>query len=87
MRYQLTVRLASDDVGSRVVIRWRRPAQSPDAAGSADDLANDQVTDVLGILEAVDEASFTVRKADGAVVAIPRHRALAGKVIPPPAKA
>jgi N-acetylglutamate synthase len=67
-------RLTGSDVGSRVVIRWRRPA-----AGGGDEIA-----DVLGTLEAADAASFTVRKASGQVVSIPRDRALAGKTIPPP---
>lgn len=74
MRYQLVVRLASGDVGSRVVIRWRRPAQDP---------RKDEVTDVLGTLEAADEEAFRVRKASGELVVVPRDRALAGKVIPP----
>jgi hypothetical protein len=72
MRYRLEVRLGEGDVGSRVVIRWRRPA------GDADEIA-----DVLGFLEAADAASFTVRKASGEVVTIPRDRALAGKTVPP----
>jgi hypothetical protein len=80
MRYQLVVRLTSDDVGSRVVIRWRRPAPAPDpAAGSAEAV----VTDVLGVLTAADDTAFTVRKSSGELVVVPRDRALAGKVIPP----
>lgn len=43
----------------------------------------DEVADVLGILEAADAGSFTVRKSSGQLVVIPRDRALAGKVIPP----
>ena len=80
MRYQLVVRLTSDDVGSRVVIRWRRPAPAPAApAGSAEAA----VTDVLGVLTAADDTAFTVRKPSGELVIVPRDRALAGKVIPP----
>jgi hypothetical protein len=80
MRYQLVVRLTSDDVGSRVVIRWRRPAPAPaTAAGSAEEA----VTDVLGVLTAADDTAFTVRKSSGELVVVPRDRALAGKVIPP----
>ncbi|MGH3399321.1 MAG: hypothetical protein ACRDPO_32005, partial [Streptosporangiaceae bacterium] len=44
MRYALRVRLTAGDVGSRVVIRWRRPAGD----------AGEEITDVLGVLEAAD---------------------------------
>jgi N-acetylglutamate synthase len=74
MRYRLVVRLTAADVGQRVVIRWRRP--SLDGA--------EQIADVLGILEGLDDQAFTVRKRDGQLVVIPRIRALAGKVVPPP---
>jgi hypothetical protein len=70
--FRLEVRLTSADVGSRVVIRWRRPG------GQADEIA-----DVLGILEASDNDSFSVRTARGELVVIARDRALAGKVVPP----
>ena len=71
MRYRLEVRLETGDVGHRVVIRWRRPAGG-----------GEEIADVLGILEAVGADSFTVRKASGELVTIPRDRALAGKVVP-----
>jgi hypothetical protein len=71
--FRLEVRLTSDDVGRRVVIRWRRPGAHAD-----------EVADVLGILEASDGASFSVRTARGELVVIGRDRALAGKVVPPP---
>ncbi len=73
MHYRLQVRLGPADVGRRVVIRWRRPAQ-----GDADEVA-----DVLGVLEAADGAAFTVRTASGDSVVIPVGRALAGKTVPP----
>lgn len=69
MRYRLEVRITDGDTGSRVVIRYRRP--------------DDQVTDVLGILEAADDTAFTVRKASGETVTVPRERALAAKTVPP----
>jgi hypothetical protein len=72
MRYRLEVRLEAGDIGSRVVIRWRRPT-----AGG------EEIADVLGVLEAADPVSFTVRKASGELVIIPRDRALAGKTVPP----
>jgi len=70
-RYRMEVRLSAVDVGSRVVIRWRRPAED-----------GDEIADVLGVLTAADAASFTVRKASGELVTVPRDRALAGKTIP-----
>jgi len=73
MRYRLELRLTAADVGERVVLRWRRPA-----AGGGEEVA-----DVLGILEAADRDSFTVRKASGEVVVVPRERALGGKTVPP----
>jgi hypothetical protein len=72
MRYRLEVRLAAGDVGSRVVIRWRRPAGEN----------GEETADVLGVLEAADTVSFRVRKASGELVTIPRTRALAGKTVP-----
>jgi hypothetical protein len=73
-RFRLEVRLTESDVGERAVIRWRRPA-----GGSREEIA-----DVLGILEAADSSSLTIRKPSGELVTIPRDRALAGKTIPPP---
>jgi hypothetical protein len=72
MRYRLELRLTAADVGERVVLRWRRPAEG----------GGEEVADVLGILEAADRVSFTVRKASGEVVVIPRERALGGASCP-----
>jgi hypothetical protein len=72
VRYRLEVRLSAADVGNRVVIRWRRPAGD-----------SEQIADVLGVLTAADDASFTVRKATGELVTIPPGRILAGKTVPP----
>ncbi len=72
VRYLLEVRLAEGDTGSRVVIRWRRPAAD----------GGEEIADVLGVLEAATAVSFTVRKASGELVTIPRDRALAGKTVP-----
>ncbi len=71
VRYCLEVRLSAVDVGSRVMVRWLRPAGD-----------GDEVADVLGVLAAADAASFTVRRASGELVTIPRERALAGKTVP-----
>ena len=72
MRYRYVVRIGPQDVGQRVVVRWRRPA-----AGG------DEVADVVGPLEAADEHGFAVRNRRGELVRIPRDRALAAKVVPP----
>lgn len=69
MRYRYVVRIGSSDVGSRVVIRWRRP--------------DGEVADVLGVLEAASAEAFVVRKASGELVTVPRDRAMAAKPIPP----
>jgi hypothetical protein len=71
VRYRLEVRLSAADVGSRVVIRWRRPAGD-----------GEEIADVLGVLAAADAASFSVRKTSGELVTISRDRALAGKTVP-----
>ena len=73
MRYRYVVGIGPEDVGQRVVVRWRRPA-----AGGGDEVA-----DVVGPLEAADEHGFAVRNRRGELVRIPRDRALAAKVIPP----
>ncbi|HEU5419909.1 MAG TPA: hypothetical protein VFV41_19625 [Streptosporangiaceae bacterium] len=73
MPYLLQVRLAEEDIGSRVVVRWSRPT----ASGAA------EVADVLGILEAFGDGSIAVRKSSGELVIIPQDRALAGKTVPP----
>jgi hypothetical protein len=73
MRYRYVVRISADDVGSRVVIRWRRPGPGE----------SDEVADVLGVLESVSPQAFVVRKASGEVVTTPRDRVLAAKPIPP----
>ena len=73
MQFRLEVRLTTTDIGSRVVIRWRRPAPS----------GADEIADVIGLLEAADEGTFQVRKLSGELVTIPVERALAGKTVPP----
>jgi hypothetical protein len=72
MRYRYVVRIGPEDVGQRVVVRWRRPAPG-----------GDEVADVVGALESADDQQFAVRDRRGELVEIPRDRALAAKVIPP----
>jgi N-acetylglutamate synthase len=73
VRYRYEVRIGPDDVGERVVVRWRRPAPG----------GGEEVADVVGALEGADQHGFAVRNRRGELVAIPRERALAAKVIPP----
>jgi hypothetical protein len=73
MRYRHVVRIGPQDVGQRVVVRWRRPA-----AGGGEEVA-----DVVGPLEAADEDGFVVRNRRGELVRVPLERALAAKVVPP----
>jgi hypothetical protein len=74
MRCRLVVRVTAADIGQRVTIRSRPPELD----------STPQMTDVLGILEDVDDQFFKVRRGrDGQLVVIPRARALAGKVLPP----
>jgi N-acetylglutamate synthase len=72
VRYRLEIRLAAEDVGRRVVIRWQRPARN----------GGQEIADVLGVLEAADAVHFKVRKASGEQVTIARDRVLAGKTVP-----
>jgi hypothetical protein len=73
LRYRYVLRIGPEHVGSRVVVRWRRPT----VAGP------DEVADVLGRLEAIDDQALRVRTRHGDLIVIPRARALAGKVVPP----
>jgi hypothetical protein len=70
VRYRYEVRIGPEDVGKRVVVRWRRPAPG----------GGDEVADVVGPLEAAGE---DVRNRRGELVEIPRERALAARVVPP----
>ena len=76
MRFRLEVRFTPASAGQRVVIRWRRLAPGD----------GDQIADVLGILEDAGAESFAVRTSGGELVLILAGSALAGKVIPPPAR-
>jgi N-acetylglutamate synthase len=73
VRYRYEVRIGPEDVGRRVVVRWRRPAPG----------GGDEVADVVGPLEAAGDEGFAVRNRRGELVRIPRERALAAKVVPP----
>ena len=49
----MQVRLTAADVGSRVVIRWRRPAER-----------GEEIADVLGVLTAANDAAITANAAE-----------------------
>ena len=72
MRYRYVVRIGPQDVGQRVVVRWRRPA-----AGGGDEVA-----DVVGPLEAADDHALRGPQPPRRAGRDPRDRALAAKVIP-----
>lgn len=74
MRVRYVDHLGPNDIGQRVVVRWREPAGGTDG----------QLTDVLGILEEASDEGYTVRRATGDAVVIAKARVLAAKVVPPP---
>jgi N-acetylglutamate synthase len=63
-------------IGSRVVVRRVLRGERGPSGGPA-------LTDVLGILEAWDQASLSVRRATGELVVIPLSDITAGKQVPP----
>jgi ribosomal protein S18 acetylase RimI-like enzyme len=65
----------ASDVGSRVVVRSRLGGRGP-GGGPA-------VTDVIGLLEQVDEQAITVRRRDGVVTRVPVADVVAAKRIAP----
>ena len=72
MRPRYVVALGPDDVGSRVVLRYRLH----DGSG--------QQTDVLGELVTWTTVAITVRRADGAEVSVLPADVVAAKRIPDP---
>lgn len=57
MRHRHEVRLSGEDAERLVVIRWRRPAGD----------GGTESADAVGVIEAIDEDSFTIRQASGGV--------------------
>jgi GNAT superfamily N-acetyltransferase len=68
--------LHAGHVGQRVVVRRLLPGESGPSGGPA-------MTDVLGILESVDDESLRVRRENGDVVLIDRALLVTGKPVPP----
>jgi GNAT superfamily N-acetyltransferase len=63
-------RITPSDIGRRVVVRYRLRDGG-------------QATDVLGRLEAWDDRTLSVRRADGETVDVPTADVVAAKVVPP----
>ena len=73
MRYRYVVHIGPQDVGQRVVVRWRRPAPG----------GGDEVADVVGPLEAADDQEFAVRNRRDETSKILSATGLVKKVVPP----
>lgn len=67
MRYRLRVAVGLDDVGRRVTIRSRLP--------------DGKFSDVVGVLEACDAETFTVRDRRGVQHELPRIDVVAARVV------
>lgn len=74
MKSNLVVRITAQDVGRRVSIRMQ--IATPDAGPS--------FTDTVGRLLSWEDDVLRVERRDGAVVALPVSRIVAGKTIPEP---
>ncbi len=68
--------LHASHVGQRVVVRRLLPGQTGPSGGPA-------MTDVLGVLESLDEHALRVRPEHGDVVTIERSLVVTGKPVPP----
>lgn len=66
-------------VGTRIVVRSLVPGETGPSGGPA-------MTDVLGVLEAADATTLTVRRRDESLVTVERSQIVALKAIPPPAQ-
>jgi hypothetical protein len=67
-------------IGQRVVVRRALPGEVGPSGGPA-------LTDVVGVLEAWDDNSLSVRRESGEVVVIPLADVTAGKQVPPRSQA
>ena len=70
MKYRSVDQLSTEHAGHRVTVRRK--------------LAEGGYSDVIGVLEHVDDASVTVRKHDGTTIEIPRSEMAAARVIAAP---
>jgi ribosome maturation factor RimP len=67
MRYVYAIRVTRDDLGRRVTVRYRTNG------GKA--------SDVVGILEACDDETYSIRKRSDELVVVERAAVLAAKVV------
>lgn len=70
MRFEYRIAVGCEDLGRRVTVRFR-------TEGGA-------LSDVLGVLEACDDATFQIRDRAGRLRRVDRERVVAAKVVPPP---
>ena len=70
MRFGYRVAVECEDVGSRVTVRIR--------------LEGGALSDVLGVLEECDEATFAIRVRTGEVRRVARADVVAAKIVPAP---
>ena len=69
MRFGYRIAVDCEDVGSRVTVRVR--------------LGDGALSDVLGVLERCDEATFEIRDRSGDLRRVERAYVVAAKVVPP----
>ena len=69
MRFGYRIAVDCEDVGSRVTVRVR--------------LDDGALSDVLGVLEACDDAIYEIRDRTGALRRVARADVVAAKVVPP----
>ncbi len=74
MRARFVVRISPEDVGSRVSVRRRIPAE-PGMPGHSD---------VIGELVAWADGIVSILRRDGSTVRIPEADLVAGRRVPPP---
>ncbi|MFY9587027.1 MAG: hypothetical protein WAT66_06180 [Actinomycetota bacterium] len=68
MRFGYRITVDCEDVGSRVTVRMR--------------LDDGKLSDVLGVLEGCDDATFEIRVRTGEVQRVTRADVVAAKVVP-----
>lgn len=73
MKGRYVIRITPEDVGQRVSVRARIPAEAGEPSS----------TDTLGHLRSWSDGVLRIKRRDGVVVAIREADLLAGRVIPP----
>jgi len=67
MRFQSSDRLEPEHIGRRVTVRRRLP--------------DGRASDVIGILESLDERTLKVRRKDGTLIEVPLDEVTAARVV------